>query len=626
VASRRTRRTRPAAALAAALALAACTAGVPRTGEVVTVSPMQPPTTGADAGAIEEGGGPAAGLADTAVAQGFISAMNTVKPEMIERWVMPTKAVEQVRAWSARTTVNVYHSFQPDPLVVEKDKRIVPVRLDMVGRLERGHEWTPRSDEDVFRVELQKAGAEWRVANPGKELWVRDVDFKKLYTPVEMFLVPAGGAAGRRLAPVPLFVRRAPPGTPAPEVQQARARDAVVCLLEGPSGRYVHLTSAIPVNTKLRSLVYDGGVVTVDLSSRFTDTSTGGSGELRVGQVVWTISRLIQTAQVRILVEGKQLGSIGLDSFQGGGRWQRNRPPIADLWPQRSAVTDADQVLFARGGELYTIPPEPNHKPEVIGFTAPSPKAAPTWSPDHRWIAFLASSGQEQVVWLLQPGAEAFPASRPGRLSSPSWNPDSSRLYVLNRTQSGTRLLEVTRRTLGAVERELPPLPGGMRPSSLAVSPDGAWVLAVADHGDPQPGDGGGQLFLGRFGPEGVLGWLNRPIAPGLGRVFSPVWVDAVTVAFIAETDNKDDIGRLWVMKRDGWDPTPILNADPEDATVLNIGRQLTVNPSGSDFIFTVRSPTGASLSMVDRQGISPRPLTLPTAEEFDTDPSFASR
>jgi Sporulation and spore germination len=615
---------RPAAALAAALALAACTAGVPRTGEVVTVGPVQATTPSTDAGAIEEGGGPAAGLADTLVAQGFISAMNTVKPEMIERWVMP-KAVPKVRAWSAKTTVNVYHSLQPDPQVIEDGRRVVPLRLEMVGRLERGHEWTPRSDEDVLRVELQKAGAEWRVANPGKELWVRDVDFKRLYTPVEMFLVPAGGAAGRRLAPVPLFVRRAPSGTPAPEVLEARARDAVVCLLEGPEGRYVHLTSAIPANTKLRSLVYDGGVVTVDLSSRFTDTSTGGSGELRVGQVVWTISRLIQTAQVRILVEGRQLGTIGLDSFQGAGRWQRNRPPIADLWPQRSSAADANRVLFARGGELYTVPPEPNQRPDVIGFDAPSPKAAPTWSPDHRWIAFLAGSEQEQVVWLLQQGADAFPASRPGRLSPPSWSPDSSRLYVLDQTQSGTRLLEVTRRTLGVVERELPPLPGGRRPSSLSVSPDGAWVLAVADRGDPETVEGG-QLFLGRFGPEGVLGWLDQPIAPGLGRVFSPVWVDAVTVAFIAETDNKDDLGRLWVMKRDGWDPTPILNADPEGVTVIELGRQLTVDPSGSSFIFTVRSPAGGSLSMVDRQGISPRPLTLPTAKEFDTDPSFASR
>jgi hypothetical protein len=627
VASRRARLTRPAAALAAALALAACTAGVPRTGEVVTVSPMQAPPATTDTAAIEEGSGPAAGLSDTQVAQGFMSAMNTVKPETIERWVMPKAAADQVRAWSERTTVNVYRSFQPDPTVVEGGKRIVPVRLDMVGQLERGREWTPRSDEDVFRLELQKTGAEWRVANPGKELWVRDVDFKKLYTPVEMFLVPPGGAGGHRLAPVPVFVRRAPPGTPAPEVLEARARDAVRCLLEGPEGRYVHLTSAIPLNTGLRSLVYDGGVVTVDLSSRFTDTNSGGSGELRVGQLVWTITRLIQTAQVRILVEGKQVGTVGLDSFQAAGHLQRNQQPIAGLWPQRSNAADADRVLFARGGELYTIPPQPNQKPNVIGFNAPSPKSAPTWSPDHRWIAFLATSGQDQVMWLLQPGAEAFPTSLLGRrLSPPSWSADSSRLYVLTSTPSGTQLVEVTRRTLGVIERDLPALPGGMRPTSLAVSPDGAWVLAVADRGNPQPDDGGGQLFLGRFGPRGVLSWLNQPIAPGLGRVFSPVWVDALTVAFLAETENKDDVGRLWMMKRDGWDPTPILNADPEGAGVPDIGRQLTVDPSGSGFIFTVRTPTGASLWMVDRQGISPRPLTLPTAKEFDTDPSFASR
>jgi Sporulation and spore germination/Lipoprotein LpqB beta-propeller domain len=624
VASRRTRRTRPAAALAAALALAACTAGVPRTGDVVTVSPMQTAPLTTDTAALEEGGGPAAGLSDTQVAPGFMSAMNTVKPETIQRWVMP-KAADQVRAWSERTTVNVYHSFQPDPPVVEDGKRIVPVRLDMVGRLERGREWTPRSDEDVLRLELQKAGAEWRVANPGKELWVRDIDFKKLYTPVEMFLVPPGGAGGHRLAPVPVFVRRAPPGTSAPEILEARARDAVRSLLEGPEGRFVHLTSAIPLNTRLRSLVYEGGVVTVDLSSRFTDTSTGGSGELRVGQLVWTITRLIQTAQVRILVEGKQVGTVGLDSFQAAGNLQRSRQPIAALWPQRSSPADADRVLFARLGELYTIPPQPNQKPDVIGVNAPSPKSAPTWSPDHRWIAFLSASGQDQQVWMLSPGAPAFPTSLIGRLSQPSWSADSSCLYVLNRTSSGTKLVEVTRRTLGVVERDLPALPGGMRPTSLAVSPDGAWVLAVADHGDPQPGEGG-QLFLGRFGPTGVLSWYNRPIAPGLGKVFSPVWVDPLTVAFIAETDNKDDVGRLWMMKRDGWDPTPILNADPEGASVPEIGRQLTVDPSGSGFIFTVRTPTGASLWMVDRQGISPRPLTLPTAKEFDTDPSFASR
>jgi hypothetical protein len=613
------------AAALAALLLAACNAGVPKTGEVVTVGPLQPLPPPADDAAVDEGSGPSAGLLDTQVAQGFMSAMNTAEPEKIQRWVIPS-AVPAVLQWSEKTTVNVYSSFQPDLPEVQDGKRIVPVRLDMVGRLESGRDWTPRSDEDTLRLELRKVGAEWRVANPGKELWIRDVEFKKLYTPVEIFLVPAGGGTGGpKLAPVPVFVRRAPPGTAAPKVLEARARDAVSTMLAGPAGPYVHLTSAIPRNTKLRSLVFDGGAVNVDLSSRFTDTSTGGSGELRVGQLVWTINRLIQTAQIRILVEGRQLGSVGPESFNAGGLWQRNREPIDALWPQRSSAGDATRALFVRGGEIYTIPPDPNETPKVVGYDARSPKSAPTWSPDSHWIAFLVASGQAQVLWLLQPGGAAFPASRPGQQSPPSWSPDSSRLYMLNKTPGRTQLLEVTRRTLGVVPLSLPALPGGMRPASLVVSPDGAWVLAVADHGDPRFGDGG-QLFLGRFGPEGVLGWYDRPIAPGLGKIFSPVWVDPLTVAFIAETDNKDDLGRLWIMKRDGWDPTAVLNADLESTAPFDLGRQLTVDPAGANFIFTVRTESGTSLWMVDRQGISPRPLTLPTTKEFDTDPSFASR
>jgi Tol biopolymer transport system component len=613
------------AAALAALLLAACNAGVPKTGEVVTVGPVQPLPPPPDDAAVDEGSGPSAGLLDTQVASGFMSAMNTADPEKIQRWVIPS-AVPAVLQWSEKTAVNVYSSFQPDLPEVQDGKRVVPVRLDMVGRLEGGRDWTPRSDEGTLRLELRKVGAEWRVANPGKELWIRDVDFKKLYTPVEIFLVPAGsGTGGPKLAPVPVFVRRAPPGTAAPKVLEARARDAVSTMLAGPAGPYVHLTSAIPRNTKLRSLVFDGGAVKVDLSSRFTDTSTGGSGELRVGQLIWTINRLIQTAQIRILVEGRQLGSVGLDNFNAGGLWQRNRTPIDALWPQRSSAGDATRALFVRGGEIYTIPPDPNETPKVVGYDARSPKSAPTWSPDGHWIAFLVASGQAQVLWLLQPGGAAFPASRPSQQSPPSWSPDSSRLYMLNKTQGRTQLLEVTRRTLGVVPLSLPTLPGGMRPTSLVVSPDGAWVLAVADHGDPRFGDGG-QLFLGRLGPEGVLGWYDHPIAPGLGKVFSPVWVDPLTVAFIAETGNKDDLGRLWIMKRDGWDPIAVLNADPESTAPFDLGRQLTVDPTGSNFIFTVRTQSGTSLWMVDRQGISPRLLTLPTTKEFDTDPSFASR
>ena len=624
MASRPARLSRLAAAGLAAACLAACTAGVPRSGEVVTVSPMTLPPPQADAGAVDEGSGPPAGLSDPEVARGFMLAMNSARPETVKRWVMP-EAGERVDGWSRRTTVNVYRSFQPEPPEVQDAKRVVPIKLDLVGRLQGGRDWTPLSEEATLDLELQKSGAEWRVANPGDELWIRDLDFQKLYTPVEMFLVPDLNAEEKRLAPVPVFVRRAAAGTPAPKVREARARDAVECLLAGPQGRYVHLRTAIPRGTRLRSLVHANGVVTVDLSAGFTDTTTGASGQLRVGQLVWTINRLIQTAQVRILVQGKPLGTVGPDGFAGSGPWQRTRRPIAGLWPQRSSDAEDGRVLFVRGGEIYTVAPQPGETPKVIGFDAPSPKSAPTWSPDRRWIAFLHGSGDSQGLWMVQPGAGAFPTGVVGRLSPPSWSTDSEHLYVLSREPARTRLWEVTSGTLGVRPLRLPALPGGLRPTSLAVSPDGAFVLAVADRGDGEPADGGA-LYLGQFGPDGVASWSSRPIAPGLGRVFSPVWVDPLTVAFIAETEGKDDLGRLWTMKRDGWDPTPVVNADAEDAALVDIGSQLTVDPAGSNFIFTVGSQDGASLWMVDRQGNSLRTLTEPTPKEFDADPSFASR
>jgi hypothetical protein len=119
--------------------------------------------------------------------------------------------------------------------------------------------------------------------------------------------------------------------------------------------------------------------------------------------------------------------------------------------------------------------------------------------------------------------------------------------------------VEVIRDTLGVRTLELPPLPARLELASVAVSPDGAFVLALADRpsrpvqdAEPVPG---GQLFLGQFGPDGIVDWSERAIAPGLGRVFSPVWVDPVTVAFIAETSNKDDLGKLWTIKSDGAPP-----------------------------------------------------------------------
>jgi hypothetical protein len=177
----------------------------------------------------------------------------------------------------------------------------------------------------------------------------------------------------------------------------------------------------------------------------------------------------------------------------------------------------------------------------------------------------------------------------------------------------------------GATRLELAPMPGGLQPTMLRVSPDGAFVLAVGAGARAKFGDSG-LLFLGLLGPRGVVDWFPRPIAPGLGDVFSPVWVDASTVAFIGRTRTRDDVGKLWLIDADGWDPTPLLNLDPASENAIDIGDQLTVDPTGNQFIFTEQSENGTALWVVDRLGVGLRQLTSPGVNGFDSDPSFASR
>jgi hypothetical protein len=625
VASRRSR-LRLAAVLAALLGLAACTAGVPPTGEVVTVSPVNSAVPSANGEPLDPDS-PSTGLLENEVAVRFMNAMNTGRVSAVERWVMPGVR-DQVGKWSdPATTVRVYSVFEPGLPYERDDKRIVPIRVKLVGQLKEGREWYPATGDDMLSLELERDGSDARVANPGSVMWVRDVNFRKLYAPVEVYMVPDLADPSPVLSPVQVFVRRGAEADPQALAQ--RVESALEVLLAGPQGRYDNLNTAIPRGTKLLGFKYANDVATVNLSKEFTHAV--GSGRLRVGQIVWTVSRLLQTAQVRIQVEGRPVGALGIEKFRAGHPWRRGDQQLADLWPQRSRERPGDSVLFVRRGEIYTVAPSSDQPPRVVGLDAPAPKSAPTWSPDHRWMAFVFGSGDSEVLWLMQPGGKVFPVTRelPGALSPPTWTPDSRRVYVVSRAQGQARLLEVTRSDLSVRPLELPPLPAGLQPASIAISPDGAFALAVGERPNPgredvEPGPGG-QLFVGQFGPDGVVAWSDRQIAPGLGRVFSPVWVDPVTVAFIAETDNKDDLGKLWIVKSDGWDPTAVLNNDADGVPMVDIGNHLTVDPTGEDFVVTVRSSDGAALWMVDRQGKAVRYLTLPTPNLFDTDPSFAS-
>jgi hypothetical protein len=625
VGSRSVRLLRPTVALAVLLGLAACTAGVPRTGEVVTYSPVTSAASPVDPETPQDVGGPFPGQSETDAAVGYMNAMNSGEVSRIQRWVMPGADRERVAAWSKETTtVQVYSVFDPGYPYDDGGRRIVPIRVKLVGQLRRGRDWYPATGDRMLEIEVGRDGSDARVANPGVVMWMRDVSFSMLYTPAEVYMTPDRNDPTPQVAPVPVFVPKGAEGDP--DAPGIRVRRALELLLDGPRARYANLETAIPSGTRMRGFRYAKDVATVNLSRRFTHPD--GSGRLRVGQVVWTVNRLLPTASVRLLVEGRAVRTVGDDLFPTSRRLRRKDPLLAGMWPQRSQEHEGDSILFVRRGEIFTIAPQPGQQPRLVDVTAQSPKSAPTWSPDHRYMAFLSGSGRTQNLWVRQPGGAADRVEElSGRLSAPSWSPDAKLIYVVSRSDAGARLVEVTRDTLGVRTLELPPLPARLQLASVAVSPDGAFVLALADRpsrpvqdAEPVPG---GQLFLGQFGPDGIVDWSERAIAPGLGRVFSPVWVDPVTVAFIAETSNKDDLGKLWTIKSDGWDPTAVFN--DSDIPIGDIGNHLAVDPTGRSFVVTARTTNGSSLWMVNRLKKSVDYLTLPTANAFDGDPSFAS-
>ena len=609
----------------AALLLAACSTGVPPSNKVVVVSPV--PTAPQPSESVGPGSGPRPGLSEAQVAQGFMRAMATGDPDRAAPWVVADKAGQlQIQQWQSGQAVKVYTGeFQPQAPTDDNGQKVVGVRVQLAGMLE-DRRWIPDSRQVTLQLRLRQVDGEWRVANPGRTPWVDDASFEQSYGPVELFLVAADHV---HLAPVQVFLPRSPLRRRQPLALQTRAESTLRALLAGPEGRVSRaFTTAIPRGTRLRRLVYADSLATVDLSAEFAG-GEGGSGLLRVGQVVWTVTRLIPTASVRITVEGRPVTAVGPDRFNADRLWRRVTAPLSGLftglWPQQAG--SPRRLAFTRDGELYTTDLAPGARPALLPYDTPGQKLAPTWASQGNRLAFLLVGDQgERSLWIGSgDGGTVQPTGVRGHLSPPTWLSDSSRLLVLRRNGGQVELLGVTPGVQGGVKLDLAPMPGGLQPTTLRVSPDSAFVLAVGASPRAKFGDGG-LLFLGLLGPRGVVDWFPRPIAPGLGQVFSPVWVDASTVAFIGRTGNKDDLGKLWLMDADGWDPTPLLNLDPASENAIDIGDQLTVDPTGNQFIFVEQSEDGTALWMVDRLGMGLRQLTSPDINGFDSDPSFATR
>ena len=153
-------------------------------------------------------------------------------------------------------------------------------------------------------------------------------------TAVARFLV-----RGERVIPVRRFV----PHT------VAVAQAAVSSLLRGPTAaeRKSGCSSLIPAGTGLRGVSVSRGVAAVDLSRRFESGGGSLSMQLRVAQVVFTLTQFPAVSRVAFRLDGRPVESIGGEGILGltAGRPRRLRgADSAD--PRRAAARRA--TLSAR--------------------------------------------------------------------------------------------------------------------------------------------------------------------------------------------------------------------------------------------------------------------------------------
>ena len=104
--------------------------------------------------------------------------------------------------------------------------------------------------------------------------------------------------------------------------------------------------------------------------------------------------------------DGRQLAYL-----VGKADWKANKR-IEHIWRVESDGTGAIQLTSGEEGE-----------------------SSPRWSPDGKWIAFLAKRGESketQIYLLSNSGGEAEPLTQhETSVSSPAWSPDGSALYFL---------------------------------------------------------------------------------------------------------------------------------------------------------------------------------------------------
>ena len=338
------------------------------------------------------------------------------------------------------------------------------------------------------------------------------------------------------------------------------ATAALSALLGGPLGaeRAAGLVSEIPSGSRLLGISIANGVANVDLSSAFESGAGSRSLQLRLAQVVYTLTQFPTVHAVRFSVEGTPAldHPVGRGAYESlapafkplPGEWRRLPPaPLPELASRLSVWTGHDLFVVGRvGGVFYLASYDPRTDSWSRLASPPRPRRAGSYriawckralllwgqglfewySPaSGRWHApaqpptaaapsVVACTGTELLGWVGSGGAAYA-------LGEDSWRALPRAPVAATRGSTGAwtgRELVVASGARAAAYRlgtdswrSLPRLPES-RPGARAVW-DGNEVLVVTGNGAPELGFG--------YDPDANR-W--RTLAPmGSGRSHSAV-------------------------------------------------------------------------------------------------------
>ena len=262
------------------------------------------------------------------------------------------------------------------------------------------------------------------------------------------------------------------------------ASAALAALLAGPtqSERASGLTTAIPGDTRLNGVTIANGVARVDLTSDFESAAGSRALQLRLAQVVYTLTQFPTVKAVQFSLDGSPVSivsgngnvvghAVGRDDYRGlapvasplAGNWRRlPRSPFGALTSRASAWTGKELLLLGRAAGARTV------------FAA--------YAPGQGWRRALTASRPGQVVprRLDRPRADRLgldrgrvqPGERPLAVPSEPAGRGAAEADGLDRARADR--LDISRRGRLPAARRLAQLAEGSARRRLRVDRQGA--------------------------------------------------------------------------------------------------------------------------------------------------------